>query len=66
MRTVHNGIETLFYVAPKIWIIIPPDRKNIIDILIFKRKIRLWKPDECPCCLYKMYVAGVGFVDVTS
>ena len=67
VRTVHNGIETLSYLGIKIWAIIPPDIKSISDILIFKRKIRLWKPDKCPCRLCKTYVAGVGFdVDVSS
>ena len=62
--TLHNGIETLSYLDLKIWAIIPPDIKSISDILIFKRKTRLWKPDKCPCRLCKTYAAGVGFVDV--
>ena len=64
VRTVHNGIETLSYPGLKIWAIIPPEIKSRSDILIFKRKIRLWKPDKCPCRLCKTYVASVGFVDV--
>ena len=58
VRTVHNGIETLTYLGIKIWAIIPPDIKSISDILIFKRKIRLRKPDKCPCRLCKNVCCG--------
>ena len=47
VRTEHYGKETLSYLGPKIWNIIPNER---------------WKPDKCPCKLCKTYVA-VGFID---
>ena len=41
-----RNVRTISYLGIKIWAIILPDIKSISDILIFKRKIRLWKPEN--------------------
>ena len=64
VKTVYNGLHTISYLGPKIWALIPTHIKNASDIPNFKRKIRQWKPDKCPCRLCKTYIAGVGFVKV--
>ena len=63
IRTEHYGKETLSYLGPKIWNLIPGDIKSSTTLRIFKNKIRKWKPDKCPCKLCKTYVFGVGYVD---
>ena len=63
VRTEHNGKETLSYLGPKIWNIIPNEIKYSATLIVSKQKIRRWKPDKCPCKLCKTYVAGVGFID---
>ena len=65
MRTVAWGTETLRHLGPKIWSIIPLALKKL-PFLKFKKKIRLWKPEKCPCRLCKFYLAGVGFINVTQ
>ena len=60
-RTVKYGTETISYLAPKIWSIVPQTIKESTSIYSFKTKIRKWKPD-CPCRLCKRYLQHVGFV----
>ena len=47
VNTVLYGTETISFLGPKIWSIIPTDMKNATSFFEFKRKIRKWKP----CCL---------------
>ena len=65
VRTVFCGTETASFLGPKIWNIIPNDIKQAATLQEFKRKIRNWKPTNCPCRLCKAYVSGVGFVNIT-
>ena len=63
INTVHYGQDSMKYLGPKIWDIVPEDIKNSESLEIFKSKIKKWKPD-CPCRLCKNYVHGVGFVTI--
>ena len=65
VRTVFCGTETVSFLGPKIWNIIPNDIKQSATLQEFKRKIRNWKSINCPCRLCKIYVSGVGFVNIT-
>ena len=60
-RTVKYGTETISYLAPKVWSIVPQPIKESTSIPSFKTKIRKWKP-HCPCRLCKRYLQHVGFV----
>ena len=64
VRSVYNGLDTLSFLGPKIWLIIPDDIRSCCNITEFKRKIRKWKPLKCPCRLCKIYIPGVGYVQV--
>jgi len=64
VRTVNYGLETISTLGPKIWSILPNEIKLSTDLVEFKKKIRSWKPVKCPCRLCKVYVPGVGFVDI--
>ena len=59
--SVRYGTETISYIAPKIWSLVPETIKNCDSLKSFKQKIRKWKPD-CPCRLCKIYLQHVGFV----
>ena len=61
-KSVHFGLETLRNLGPKIWNIIPSDIKNCNTINSFKRNIKKWVPESCPCRLCKIYVQGLGFI----
>ena len=62
VNSVKNGRETLRFIGPKVWNIIPDSIKNSKSLSIFKNKIRNWIPENCPCRLCKDYVQGVGFI----
>ena len=61
-KTVHFGTETISYLAPKIWELIPEDIKNCKTLNSFKQQIQIWIPSECPCRLCKTYVENLGFI----
>ena len=62
VNTVSYGTQSLGYLGPKIWSIIPESLKNLTSINEFKKKIKDWKPSKCPCRLCKIFVGGVGFI----
>ena len=66
VRTVSWGTESLSHLGPKIWNSIPLNLKKIQYFRKFKKAIRLWKPEKCPCRMCKTYIQGVGFVNVKS
>ena len=64
VKSVSYGTETLAYLCPKIWSIVPNDIKKF-SLSIFVKKIRRWKPEKCPCRLCKTYIRDLGFVVVS-
>ena len=54
-KTMKYGTDTISYLAPKIWSLVPNAVKSSKSLDVFKSKIRQWKPD-CPCHLYKNYL----------
>ena len=63
VHSVKYGHNSLRYFGPKIWNIIPDDIKNASNVLDFKRRIKCWVPDECPCTICREYVFNVGFIN---
>jgi len=62
VKTVYYGTESISYLAPKIWELIPIDIKNSKSLNSFKSKIKLWIPYDCPCRICKIYVQNLGFI----
>ena len=60
-KTVKYGTETISYLAPKIWYLVPNTINSSKSLDVFKSKIRKWEPD-CPCHLCKDYLQNVGFI----
>ena len=60
-KTKKYGTETISYLAPKIWSLVPNAIKSSKLLVVFKSKIRQWEPD-CPCRLCKNYLQHVGFI----
>ena len=60
-KTIKHGTETMSYLAPKIWSLVPNAMKISNSLDVFKSKIRQWEPD-CPYRLCKNYVQHVGFI----
>ena len=61
-KTVYYGTESISYLGPKIWDIIPTELKENRSLNSFKKSVRKWVPSKCPCRLCKTYVDGVGFL----
>ena len=60
-KTVKYGTETISFLAPKVWALVPEKLKECSCLEAFKSKIRKWKPD-CPCRLCKTYLQHVEFL----
>ena len=63
VHTVRYGTETMAHSGPKVWAIIPNDLKEAKSLKLFKSRIKLWKPENCPCKLCKTYICCVSYID---
>ena len=61
-RTVNYGLEFVGFRAPFLWANLPLEYKLANSLNIFKRKIRNWKGENCPCRLCKTYVRELGYI----
>ena len=61
-RTINYGLETICYRKPFLWANLPPDYKLTNSLNIFKRKIKNWKRENCPCRLCKTYVRELSYI----
>ena len=62
VKTTHYGIQSIKYLAPKIWDLVPDQIKHCGSLTKFKHFIKSWSPSDCPCRLCKTYIAQVGFI----
>ena len=47
VTTVHNGTESIAFLAPKIWKIVPENKKACVSMVEFKTKIPNWIQTNC-------------------
>ena len=64
INSVSYGENSVRYLGPKIWEIVPKELKSIESLVKFKFAIKSWIPLGCPCRLCKNYIQGVGFMNV--
>ena len=62
IRTVIYGSETLTNMGPKIWELVPNTIKDSDSLCEFRRRIKSWKPEGCPCRLCKTFINELGFL----
>ena len=62
VHTVHHGQQSVSYLAPRIWKLVPDNIKKSPSIQSFKSKIKTWIPMGCPCRLCKKYQPNLGFI----
>ena len=62
VNSVRHGTESISFLGPKIWDLVPSDIKLSQSLSIFKRKIKKWVLLQCPCRLCKIYLQHVGFI----
>ena len=58
----YNGRESVSFMGPKIWKLIPHAFKQIKSLSRFKKAIKEWKPSNSPWRLCKTYISQVGFL----
>ena len=63
INTVYHGTESISNLGPKIWDLVPSNLKEISELGKFKKAIKQWKSEDCPCRLYKIFVQNVGFLE---
>ena len=62
VHSVYHGTESLSFLGPKIWELVPEGLKQSESLEIFKNKIKKWVPLRCPCRLCRTYLQNVGFI----
>ena len=66
IRTVRYGIETAAFVGSRIWSNMSSELKESTSLNEFKKKIKTWKPENCPYKLYKIYIQRIGYLQVVN
>ena len=62
VKTVRYGLQTISYIAPKIWDLLLKEMKQVTTLNEFKTKIKIWNLENCPCRLCTIYLPQVGFI----
>ena len=63
VKYVYKGSNSLRYFGPIIWNSITKEIKNCDTLASFVSKIRQWRPNACPCRIYKNFIPNVGFIE---
>ena len=60
VKAAFYGSESISYLGPKIWDIVPLELEDLTSLNAFKKGIKKWQPKKCPCRLCKQYVSNLG------
>ena len=61
-KSVYHGSETISYLGPKIWNLVPESIKDLENITSLKTKTKFWKVESCPSRLCRVYLPRIGFI----
>ena len=64
VNSVRCGTESISYLGPKIWGMVPDTYKNIDSLYNFKKVFKKWKPENCPCRICKVFVKNIGLCEI--
>ena len=59
VKSVYYGAETMSYIGPEMWELVPSNINDSENLSIFKSNIESWKPENCPCRLCRLYIADI-------
>ena len=62
VKTSHYGIQSIKFLAPKIWNLTPDQIKHCGSLTKLKNFVKPWSPSDCLCRLCKTYIAQVDFI----
>ena len=63
IETKNYGERSLSYFGSKVWRLLPIEIREADNLETFKKNIKGWKLEKCPCYLCKDFLEGVGLVD---
>ena len=63
IKSVYYDSEISF-IGPKTWQFLPSNVKDSEHLNIFISNIKSWKPENCPCRFCRLYIAGIGFIEL--
>ena len=64
IKTVFKGSNSIRYYGTVIWNLIPAKMKHVDSLETFKSKIRMVKPNYCPCRICENYITNVVFLEI--
>lgn len=59
---MNYSLQSLKYLAPKVWDLVPQNIKNWKPLNAFKTHLKSWYSNQSPCRLCETYIAQVGFI----
>ena len=59
INSVYSGPESVSFLGPIIWDFVPNEVKGIENLAAFKKAIKKWSPEKCPCRLCKVYISNL-------
>ena len=62
VRSAICGTESITLLSQKICNIVPNELKKETSLHAFKKIIKKWELEDCPCRLCKLYIQNVGFI----
>ena len=62
VNSVHYGEESLSYLGPKLWETLPTEMRETETLHEFKKKVKQWIPQNCPCKICRTYLPNIGFI----
>ena len=63
INTVYHGTESISNLGPEIWDLVPSNLKDISELDKFNKSIKQWKPENCPCRLWNVFVQNVDVLE---
>ena len=58
------GLNSVRFLAAKVWQMVPMEMKNLKSLKDFKNKIKRLEPDGCDCKLCKDFMSNLGYVSL--
>ena len=62
VKSVNHGLESVWFLGPKLWESLLNDLKNKESADSFKTAIKRSKPESCQCRLCKTYLQNIGYL----
>ena len=64
IKSVYYGLETISFLRPKIWELLPSNITDSVSLNLFKSNIKPWKPESRSYCLFRLNVADIGLIEL--